>query len=191
MSLIVKDPAMQSDHPWLNQPDPYDHTDPHALCPPNIGGNQSIGTERPVRIAHETVRTKAPERTEQKQATEDAETSAGAEPLDELLAELDHTEGEWASLGALYGPGGTFDHLRKARLSVIALSIRDERVAKGEKVTDGLVDTLAHADSAYIAFLDGHTIARARYLELCAKRDGIMARVNRGQALIRYAARAA
>ena len=116
------------------------------------------------------------------------EVTHGVEPLDRLLAALDSCAEEWSEGAALFGPGGTLDNLRKAKLSTIALQIRDERNTKGEKVTDGLVEQLAHAHPDYIAWLDQQTANRANWLALDAYRQGVWARINRGQAMIRVAA---
>ena len=113
------------------------------------------------------------------------EATAGIEPLDVLLAKLDASEREWAEGASLYGPGGTFDNLRKSYLSAVALRIRDEKAEKAEKVTEGLIDQMAHADKDYRAFLDQHTMKRARWLALDAQRDGLTMRIQRGQAILR------
>ena len=116
------------------------------------------------------------------------EVTHGVEPLGKLLDLLDACAEQWAEGAALYGPGGTFDHLRKTKLSVTALRIRDEKQAKGEKITEASIDQLAHADGEYIGWLDGQTTARAEWLSLDAYRQQVWARINRGQAMIRVAA---
>ncbi|HET9948791.1 MAG TPA: hypothetical protein VFQ22_07705 [Longimicrobiales bacterium] len=122
-------------------------------------------------------------------AVADHERALGVEPLDELLADLDKTEAEWARGAALYGPGGTLDNLRKALLCTIALRIRDAKAEKGEKVTEAAIEQMAHADVGYREFLDQHTMARAEWLTLDAQRQAILMRINRGQALLRAASR--
>lgn len=119
----------------------------------------------------------------------DMELSGGAEPLDGLLAELDETEAEWADGASLYGAGGLLNDKRKSYLSLIALRIRDELRESGSKITDDLVDQKSHADSGYRGFLDDHIVRRAKWLALDAHRDGIVMRVNRGQAMLKVGAR--
>jgi hypothetical protein len=120
---------------------------------------------------------------------QDVEAAHGAEPLDELLAELDATEDEWADGWALYGPGGLLDDQRKALLDATAMELREMMKAQGGKVTDGLIDEMAHADERYKKFLDEHVIKRAEWIRLDKKRDRIEMRFNRGQSLLRIGAR--
>jgi len=119
----------------------------------------------------------------------DMEMANGATPLDELLAELDESEAEWADGAALYGNGGMFNDKRKSLLSIIALRIRDERAGEGKKSTEDMIEQMAHADKEYVKFLDGHIGRRAKWLALDAHRDGIVMRVNRGQAMLKIGAR--
>lgn len=128
----------------------------------------------------------------QSQMRADMELSNGAEPLDELLAELDRTEDEWANGGALYGDRGLLGDLRKALLDATAMEIR-EQVLKlnttGQKVTDGMIDQMAHADESYRQFLDEHVIRKAEWIKLDVQRKKIEMRINRGQAMLRLGAR--
>lgn len=96
----------------------------------------------------------------------DMELSNGAEPLDELLAELDKTERAWAEGAALYGPGGLFDAQRKAKLSTIGVELRDMLTKQGGKVTESAIDQMAHADEGYLKFLDTNERLRADWLLL-------------------------
>jgi len=118
----------------------------------------------------------------------DVERSMGVDPIDGLLAQLEATREAWATGAALYGPGGTFDNLRKVKLSIVECSIRDEKAEKGEKVTEASIEQQAHADLAYTAWLDNHTVARANWLRLDAEREDVRMRINRGQAVLRSAA---
>jgi len=118
----------------------------------------------------------------------DVERSMGVDPIDGLLAEFEATREAWATGAALYGPGGTFDNLRKVKLSIIECSIRDDYQAKGVKVTEAAIEQQAHADLAYTAWLDNHTVARANWLRLDAEREDVRMRINRGQAVLRSAA---
>lgn len=123
-----------------------------------------------------------------RQQAKDVQVGLGAEPIDELIAELDATEDGWARGAALYGPGGLFDDQRVMYLSMIALEHR-EAVKEGEKVTDEAIKQRAHADKRYQKWLLRHTKQRYEWLKLDAHRDGIMLRANRGQALMRVAGR--
>lgn len=122
----------------------------------------------------------------------DMELSNGAEPLDELLAELDRTEDDWANGGALYGDRGLLGDLRKALLDATAMEIREQLLklnTTGQKITDGMIDQMAHADESYRQFLDEHVIRKAEWLKLDVQRKKIEMRINRGQAMLRLGAR--
>jgi len=124
-----------------------------------------------------------------KERVGDMEMSFGAEPLDNLLAELDATEKEWSDGGALFGAGGFSNDIRKKILSVTLLRIRDEMLSNGEKApTEKIIDALAHADKQYGEWLDRQVIARANWLALDAKRQAVFLKVNRGQSLLRVGA---
>jgi hypothetical protein len=119
----------------------------------------------------------------------DLELSHGADPIAELLAELDETEAEWSHGASLYGPGGLFEAQRKKTLAVIAMEIRESYEIKKQRSTNQLVDDMAHANKEYGTWLDRHEIERAKWLALDAHRDGIIMRINRGQAMLRVASR--
>lgn len=122
----------------------------------------------------------------------DMELSNGAEPLDELLAELDATEDEWAAGWALYGPGGLLGDLRKSLLDATAQELRTAALklnTTGQKITDGLIDEMAHADESYREFIDEHIARRKDWIKLDKRRTQIEMRINRGQAMLRVAAK--
>lgn len=124
----------------------------------------------------------------------DMELSNGAEPLDELLAELDATEDEWANGGALYGDRGLLGDLRKALLDATAMEVREQLLklnTTGQKITDGFIEQMAHADENYRQFLDEHVIRKAEWIKLDARRKKIEMRINRGQAMLKLGARTA
>src|SRR5688572_23970079 len=56
--------------------------------------------------------------------TEEAELRAGVEPIDQLLGMRRSVVEAIATLRAVYGPFGTFDHSRKSELSRIKSLIR-------------------------------------------------------------------
>jgi len=118
----------------------------------------------------------------------DVERSMGVDPIDGLLAQLEATREAWADGAALYDKNGTFDNLRKVKLSIIECSIRDDYQAKGVKVTEAAIEQQAHADLAYAGWLDSHTLGRANWLRLDAEREDVRMRINRGQAVLRSAA---
>jgi len=121
-------------------------------------------------------------------AFEELEARAGITHLHILQARLDASRDEWSRLGALHGPGGKYDQLRKAMLDAIALRYRSACADAGTKVTESAITEYAHAADEYRVFLDRGVIDHARYLQIDAERDGIMTEINRGQALARFAA---
>lgn len=58
-----------------------------------------------------------------------------------------------AQLAAWFGNYSFFDHFRKVVLSNCEEIIRAEAAVKGEKITDGRTDTLAHVHPNYLQFL--------------------------------------
>ena len=87
-----------------------------------------------------------------------------------LLQQLSETHAEWAQGAAKYGPGGTFDALRKRYISVQAMQLRDKYKTANEKVTEGRLEEEAHADEGYGEWLDDSTIKRAEWLTLDSQR---------------------
>lgn len=120
----------------------------------------------------------------------DIERTYGAEPLSDLLTELEGTAEEWAHGASLFGAGGFANDQRKKVLSIVMLRIRDEILEKGEKApTEKVLDALAHADKQYVDWLNQHIIKRAEWLKLDATRSQVEMRVNRGQSLLKIGAR--
>lgn len=118
----------------------------------------------------------------------DVERGFDVEPIDDLLAQLSATEAEWAHLRALHGPYGKWDNLRKNLLSVVSLRVRQQPPPMGAiKWTDDLTEAAAHADEDYRAFVNNGVIEGAEFWQMDAEREGIWARINRGQALLRTA----
>lgn len=97
---------------------------------------------------------------------------------EELLQQLSASHEAWAHGAAKYGPGGTFDALRKRFLSVRSMQMRDVYAGKGEKITEARLDELAHADPDYGTWLDEATLARARWLTLDAERGEMHTRLK-------------
>src|SRR4051812_29875596 len=117
----------------------------------------------------------------------EAQLAVGVEPIDELLAELEATQEEWARGASLYGPGGVFDAQRVAFLAVLALEHREVKQEGAKPLSDQHVKERAHADRRYTSWLRRQTAQRTDWLTLDAKRDAIIMRVNRGQGLLRVA----
>jgi len=76
---------------------------------------------------------------------------------DEIIQQLDDDLDPFAKLAALFervGAAGTmWEHFRKIKLASISERIREEYLERGEKITDGRCDTLAHCHPEYIAFV--------------------------------------
>lgn len=120
----------------------------------------------------------------------DIERSFGAVPVDEIIAELDTNEDAWSEGWALYGQGGLLGDLRKALLDATAMEVREQLLklnTTGQKITDGFIEQMAHANENYRQFLDEHVIRRAEWIRLDSKRKKIEMRYNRGQGLLRKA----
>lgn len=115
----------------------------------------------------------------------DAEARMGVQPIDELLAEREALVRKAAPLAARYGSFGTWDARRKEMLALCALKVREEYDGT-DRLTDGKVDTLAHAHPDYTAFLIQSETEKARYLMIEDRIQGITERINRGQAVARY-----
>ncbi len=115
------------------------------------------------------------------------ELRAGVTPLDELLSERQDLVEQIATLRAVYGPFGTWDHQRKSELARIKSLIRLQAMRDNRKVTNDIVDEEAHEHPDYTAFVVKGTKERAEYFRLEAELEAIDFRVNRGQSLLRYA----
>lgn len=118
--------------------------------------------------------------------TEEAELRAGVEPIEGLLTTRRLLVENVATLRAVYGPFGTWDHTRKSELSRIKSLIRLQAVKDSRKMNNDQVDEEAHEHPDYTAFLIKATRERAEYFRLEAKVEDIDYRINRGQALLRF-----
>lgn len=119
----------------------------------------------------------------------DAEDRAGVQPLDELIAERDVLTERIAPLWAKYGPGGTAEAVRKAEVARIAGLLRALAGGKGEKITEAAIDQAAHCHEDYTGLLALMTTERAEFFRLQSQLDILDWKCNRGQALLRLAAR--
>jgi len=98
---------------------------------------------------------------------------------------------EYAALRALHGNNGKWDAKRKQLLEALKVRVRIEAQAKNEKVTEGLVDALAHAQDQYIQFIDEGIVGATRYFEVQTAMDEITEQIEaRSAAIFAYSAEA-
>lgn len=95
-----------------------------------------------------------------------------------LFQQLADTHATWAVGAARYGPGGTWDALRKSKLALLSADIRDGYAERGERVTESRLEEAAHAHPDYVAWLDESTRDRALWLALDAERTAIQGRLR-------------
>lgn len=114
----------------------------------------------------------------------------GVTALTTIWQQIDRDADKYATLWSQYGPGGTYDNLRKAMLCGIAVQIRENAKRKDERVTDKAVDDYSHIDPAYKQFLETATKERKEYIMLQMQRERAEIETNRGQALLKLAASA-
>ena len=116
----------------------------------------------------------------------DVESRMGVQPLEELHAERAVLVKRVAELRARYGPGGTWDALRKIELSKIKAVIMAEAAKNKIKVRVEDMDALAHADSRYIEVVTTATRQRGEWTVLEDQIQGIDETIMRGQAVSRF-----
>jgi hypothetical protein len=118
----------------------------------------------------------------------DLERRVEIEPIQALLAERRELIAELAPLRAKYGAGGTWDALRKIEVATCAHLARLEAAKSGTKVTESFLEETAHSSDRYADFVATATAERIRWVILEAQVEAVDARINRGQALARFAA---
>jgi hypothetical protein len=116
------------------------------------------------------------------------EARTGVEPLDQLLAERARLVGEVSELRARYGPGGTYNDLRRIELARLAALIRAQALKDQIRLTESAVDDMTHAHPLYIKFVTNATTDRAEWSVLEDRIAAVQDRIFRGQALLRFAA---
>lgn len=117
------------------------------------------------------------------------ETRLGMQPLEELHAERDLLVTECADLHARYGPGGTYDDLRKAELMRIRAMLRAQyHAARVTSVTEARLDEEAHSHPDYTQIVTDATIGRARLYRLINGIKGIDERIDRDNRLSYHSA---
>jgi hypothetical protein len=118
----------------------------------------------------------------------DAESWAGELSALESRAEIDSLESlhvqrrqllpEYAVLRALHGSNGKWDAKRKQMLEAIKVRVRMEAQQRGEKVTEGYIDALAHADDQYASMIDQAIMGATRYVMLDTEVSEIEERIK-------------
>src|SRR5690349_18987732 len=138
MPIIAKDAASFADYA-LGQPDPYQS--PAAV---NIGGQPSIGTGRPVHVAHETVR---------RTPSGDASRVPARESDDE------------ATLAAWYfgGAASTYEHYRSVTLAECKEIIRARYAVSKQRISEDRIKDLAHTHENYLEYLRVHLEGRIKW----------------------------
>lgn len=125
---------------------------------------------------------------DQSGARAEVEARAGVDPLDDLLYERDQLVRKLAPLRALYGSYGTADHWRKVELAKARQIVQSQAVLDGQKRTVDDLDMLSRLTDGYIDFITQMTTGRTQWAELEESLTAIDCRINRGQALLRFAA---
>lgn len=113
------------------------------------------------------------------------------EPLAKLHAEMDACKAAYVFLWAHYGPGGVWDHERKALLARLAQRARQELLEKGTKFTEAMIDEAARASEAYRVFLVTARENREDFERLDITLEQIRHRIRRGDSIQYLASRSA
>ena len=117
------------------------------------------------------------------------EARASVQPIDELLDERDILIRQVAPLRAVYGSFGTWEAQRKMMLARLKGQVRAEamRGTTARKLTNDQIDDEAHDHPEYMDFITTATKQRAIWIVLEAKIEAIDFRIQRGQAVVRFA----
>src|SRR5690242_10141697 len=138
MPVIVKNTGAFADYA-LNQPDPYEQPTPVV-----IGNAPELGTERPVRVTHETVR---------RTPSGDASRVPTRESDDE------------ATLAAWYfgGAASTYEHYRSVTLAECKEIIRARYAVSKQRISEDRIKDLAHTHENYLEYLRVHLEGRIKW----------------------------
>jgi ribosomal protein L35 len=119
----------------------------------------------------------------------DIELAIGVEPIEDVQHNRRKATERNAARRAKYGPGGTFDAERKAYRSHLATE-HAERILKerGKPASEAELERLASADLKYRAYLDRAAAEMVDYQLDELTVIECTERINRDQALVRYAA---
>ena len=120
--------------------------------------------------------------------SEEVELRAGVEPIDALLHRRRELVEKVATLRAVFGAFGTWEHQRKCELSRIKSLIRLQSMRDSRKVNNDQVDEEAHEHPDYVKFVTVATRDRAEFFRLEAQIEEVDYSINRGQALLRFVA---
>ncbi len=117
------------------------------------------------------------------------EARASVQPLDELLDERATLTLKVAMLRAIYGSFGTWESQRKMMLARLKGQIRAEaqRGTTARKLTNDQIDDEAHDHPEYMDFITHATKDRANWIVLESKIEAIDFKIQRGQAVMRFA----
>ena len=119
------------------------------------------------------------------------ESRADLDSLEGLHVERRQLLPEYAHLRALHGPNGKWDAKRKALLEATKIRARMLCQQRNEKVTEGLIDAMAHADDQYVDFIEEGVSGATRYVQLETAISEIEERIRgREFALLAYNAEA-
>jgi hypothetical protein len=92
------------------------------------------------------------------------EARAEIDSLEDLQQRRRQLMPEYAALRALHGPNGKWDAKRKQYLEAMKIKARAACQQDGTKVTEGLIDAMAHAQDEYIQFIDAGIEGATRYV---------------------------
>lgn len=115
---------------------------------------------------------------------------ADVEPLAKLHHEMDQKKARYAALWALYGPGGVWEHDRKALLASLSQTARQALLASGLKFTEAMIDESARASEKYMECLATAKQERTEFETLDLELDQIRHRIRRGDSIQYLASRA-
>lgn len=113
------------------------------------------------------------------------------EPLAKLHAEMDARKRRYAILWARYGPGGIWEHDRKAFLAALSQKARQVLLEKGTKFTEAMIDEAARASAAYVEELAIAKEEREEFEQLDIELEQIRHRIRRGDSIQYLASRSA
>lgn len=115
------------------------------------------------------------------------ESRAEVESLETLHTERRKLIARLAPLKAMHGSFGMFDAKRQQMGRAMMVKAKQEMTARGEKVTDQMVEAHALTDPQYAAFLDQHVRDKIEFITLQTQLDEIEERIrNREIALQCY-----
>lgn len=116
----------------------------------------------------------------------DVENRMGLQPVEELLEQRRHLVEKVATLRAQFGPGGSWDALRKIEKERIKAACRAQALRDKVKVTEGFLEEQAYSHPDYVDFVTSATAERAAWIRLEAEIQEIDFIINRGQSVARF-----